>query len=105
MDDIELPKDVTITAWYSPEIPINQGPENYWGLPGLILEVNDGKTIILCSKIVLNAKEKVEIKAPTNGDKISQKKYDETIINKMEEFRQMNQGRGGNGNMQIRMGR
>ena len=105
MDDIELPKDVTIIAWYTPEIPINQGPENYWGLPGLILEVNDGKTIILCSKIVLNAKEKVEIKAPTNGDKISQKKYDETIINKMEEFRQMNQGKGGNGNMQIRMGR
>ena len=105
MDDIELPKDVTITAWYSPEIPINQGPENYWGLPGLILEVSDGKTIILCSKIVLNAKEKVEIKAPTNGEKISQKKYDETIIKKMEEFSQMNQGRGGNGNMQIRVGR
>ncbi len=105
MDDFELPKEVTITAWYSPEIPINQGPENYWGLPGLILEVNDGKTIILCSKIVLNSKEKVEIKEPTNGKVISQKEYDETVVNKMEEFRQMNQGKGGNGGMQIRMGR
>jgi GLPGLI family protein len=49
MDNLEMPKDVTITAWYTPEIP-NQGPENYWGLPGLILEINDGKTVILCRK-------------------------------------------------------
>ena len=105
MDDFELPKEITITAWYSPEIPINQGPENYWGLPGLILEVNDGKTIILCSKIVLNSKEKAEIKEPTTGKVISQKEYDETVTKKMEEFRQMNQGRGGNGGMQMRMGR
>jgi GLPGLI family protein len=102
MEDFELPKEVTITAWYSPEIPISQGPENYWGLPGLILEVNDGKTIILCSKIVLNSKEKVEIKEATNGKVISQKDYDETVVKKMEEFRQMNQGKGGNGGMQTR---
>ena len=102
MDDFELPKEVTITAWYSPEIPISQGPENYWGLPGLILEVNDGKTIILCSKIVLNSKEKAEIKESTNGKVISQKEYDETVTKKMEEFRQMNQGKGGNGGMQTR---
>ena len=105
MEDFELPKEVTITAWYTPEIPISQGPENYWGLPGLILEVSDGKTVVLCSKIVMNAKEKVEIKSPTKGKVISQKEYDETVTKKMEEFRQMNQGRGGNGGMQIRMGR
>lgn len=105
MDEIELPKEVTITAWYTPEIPVNQGPEGYWGLPGLILEVNDGKTIILCSKVVLNAKDKVEIKAPTNGKVISQKEYDDTITKKMEEFRQMNQGPGGGRSMEIRMSR
>jgi len=92
MDEMDLPKEITITAWYAPEIPINQGPEGYWGLPGLILEVNDGKTIMLCSKVVLNSKDKVEIKAPNNGKVITQKEYDDTIIKKMEEFRQMNQG-------------
>ena len=102
MDDIEIPKEITITAWYTPEIPVNQGPESYWGLPGLILEVNDGKTTILCSKVVLNAKEKVEIKAPTNGKVISQKEYDETVVKKMEEMQEMNGGRNG---MQMRMGR
>jgi GLPGLI family protein len=105
MEDFELPKEVTITAWYTPEIPISQGPENYWGLPGLILEVNDGKTVVLCSKIVMNSKEKVEIKAPTNGKVISQKEYDDTVVKKMEEFRQMNQGRGGNGGMRMGIGR
>jgi hypothetical protein len=26
MDNLEMPKDVTITAWYT-QIPVNQGPE------------------------------------------------------------------------------
>lgn len=104
MDEIDLPKEITITAWYTPEIPINQGPEGYWGLPGLILEVNDGKTTILCSKIVLNSKDKVEIKAPNNGKVVTQKEYDETVIKKMEEFREMNQGQGGGRRMEMRMG-
>lgn len=102
MDQWEMPKEKIITAWYSPEIPVNQGPENYWGLPGLILEVNDGKTTILCSKIVLNSKDKVEIKAPTKGKEVSQKEFDETVKKKMEEMREMwrnnrGGGRGGFG--------
>jgi GLPGLI family protein len=105
MDSVELPKEITITAWYAPEIPISQGPEGYWGLPGLILEVNDGKTIILCSKVVLNPKEKGEIKASNKGKMISQKDYDEAVVKKMEEFREMNQGRSGSSSgMQIRFG-
>jgi hypothetical protein len=51
----------------------------------------------------LNAKDKVEIKAPTNGKVVTQKEYDETVIKKMEEFREMNQGQG-RGGMQMRMG-
>jgi GLPGLI family protein len=96
MDQMEMAKEVTITAWYAPEIPVNQGPENYWGLPGLILEVSDGRTTILCSKVVLNAKEKVEIKAPTKGKKVTQAEFDDTVTKKMEEMRQMG-GMGGPG--------
>ena len=105
MDDFDMPKEITITAWYTPEIPVNQGPESYWGLPGLILEVNDGKTVILCSKIVLNSKDKVEIKAATNGKVISQKEYDETVVKKMQEMREMYDGKGNDGRrMEMRMG-
>jgi GLPGLI family protein len=104
LDTVDMPKEITITAWYAPEIPINQGPEGYWGLPGLILEINDGKTTILCSKIVLNAKDKAEIKAPNNGKVVTQTEYDETVTKKMEEMMEMNQGQG-RGGMQMRMGR
>jgi GLPGLI family protein len=105
LDAVEVPKEIVITAWYTPEIPVSQGPEGYWGLPGLILEVNDGKTVLLCSKVVLNPKVKAEIKAPSKGKVISQKEYDETVMKKMEEWREMNQGRGGReSGMQIRYG-
>ena len=104
MDDIDLPKEITITAWYTPEIPVSQGPEAYWGLPGLILEVNDGKTTILCSKVVMNVKEKAEIKQPNNGKVVSQKEYDEIVTKKMKEMMEMNQGQGRNGGMQMRIG-
>jgi GLPGLI family protein len=106
MDDLEQIKEKTITAWYCPEIPINQGPDKYWGLPGLILEVNDGTTILLCSKIVLNSKEKVEIKAPKTGKIVSQKEYDTIVAKKMEEMREMNSGPGGQrGGMRMGGGR
>ena len=99
MDDFEMPKEVVITAWYTPEIPVNQGPEGYWGLPGLILEVNDGKTIILCSKVVMNTKEKAEIKAPSKGKEVTQKEYDEIVVAKMKEMQDMR--RSGNGGMRF----
>ncbi|AXG73307.1 GLPGLI family protein [Flavobacterium arcticum] len=97
MDMIEMPTEKTITAWYAPEIPISQGPENYWGLPGLILEVSDGKTTMLCSKVVLNVKEKAAIKAPKKGEKVTQAEFEEIMTKKIQEMREMYQGQGGRG--------
>ena len=97
---MELPKEKTVTAWYTPEIPVNQGPEGYWGLPGLILEVNDGTTTIVCSKVVINPKEKLDIKAPKKGKAVSQKEFTETSMKKMEEMREQFQ-RGGVGAINI----
>ncbi len=105
MDEIETPKEIIVTAWYAPEIPVNQGPEGYWGLPGLILEVNDGQTTILCSKVVLNPKEKAEIKAPTSGTVTNQKDFDETVMKKLKEVQEMRQSQGGNGRPQMGFGR
>jgi len=100
-----MPKEITVTAWYTPEIPVNQGPENYWGLPGLILEVNDGRTTILCSKVVLNVKDKAQIKEATKGKVVSQKEYDDIVVKKMEEMREMREkNRGNGGGMPMRIG-
>ncbi|PKQ63854.1 hypothetical protein BZG02_07490 [Labilibaculum filiforme] len=89
-----IEKEIEIVAWYSPDIPVNQGPASYWGLPGLILEVNDDITSILCSQIVLNPTERIEIKAPSKGKEVSQAEYDQISKDKMTEMRE-NGGFGG----------
>lgn len=88
--DIEMTE---VEAWYSPQIPVGHGPLEYWGLPGLILEVSAGNTTMLCTKIVLNPKEKLEITAPDKGKEITKKEYQKTIVEKMKEFRNNRMGR------------
>jgi len=95
---VSEPKERTITVWYTPEIPISQGPGEYWGLPGLIMEVNDATTVVLCSKIILNPKDKITIKVPKSGKKVTKKEYD-ILIEK-----QMDQMKDSKGNIQIRIG-
>ena len=95
MDDIEVPKEILVTAWYTPQIPVNQGPGDFWGLPGLILEVNANRTTILCSKIVLNPDEKTEIKTPSKGKEVTKQEYNDIMKKKIEEMREMYGGRGG----------
>ena len=94
-EDIEVPKTIEVTAWYTPQIPINHGPDEFWGLPGLILEVNADQTSILCSKIVMNPEQKFMIEAPDKGRIISRSDYNETVKLKMKEMREMYRGRGG----------
>ena len=78
-------EEIIITAWYTPQIPVNNGPAQYHGLPGLILEVNDGRETLICSKIVLNPKEKISIEEPTKGKKITQEKFNLIMEKKMKE--------------------
>lgn len=106
--DEQTEEEVTVTAWYTPQIPVKSGPRNYQGLPGLILEVSDGSETILCSKIVMNPEDGVNIKEPTKGKKVDQATYDEIVQKKMDEMNEQYQGDGrkrGNGNsFQIRIG-
>ena len=79
-------EDRTVTAWYTPQIPVNNGPAMYQGLPGLILEVHDGKLTIICSKIVLNPEDRVKIEEPIKGKEVNQEKYDEIMDKKNKEM-------------------
>jgi GLPGLI family protein len=91
-DDNEQVPMTEIEAWYSPEIPVSHGPLEYWGLPGLILEVSADNTTMLCYKIVLNIDEKIPIEAPSRGTKVAKMEYKSIIMKKMKEFRD-NRGR------------
>jgi GLPGLI family protein len=86
-------KIVTTTAWYTPQVPVSNGPDNYQGLPGLILELNDGERLIVCSEIVLNPSEKTEIVSPEKGEVVSQSAYDKIQKEKSQELMERFKGR------------
>ncbi|MEL6811004.1 MAG: GLPGLI family protein [Bacteroidota bacterium] len=92
--DNEVPEiEMTeVEAWYTLQVPVSHGPGEYWGLPGLILEVSAGNTVMLCSKIVMNPKETIQIEAPDKGKEITKSEYQSTIRKKMTEMRD-NRGR------------
>ena len=99
-------KTITITAWYTPQIPVSVGPAGYHGLPGLILEANDGSQTIICSKIVINPKKSNEIIEPTKGKQVTQKEFDAILEKKMKEMEERFRphGRGDGESIEIRIG-
>ncbi|MDP2087910.1 MAG: GLPGLI family protein [Flavobacteriaceae bacterium] len=100
------PQDMIVEAWYSPEVPVNNGPGEYWGLPGLIMEVNADRISLQLVSLDLNPKDRIQIKELDKGKVVSQKEYDDIVKAKTEEMRQNFEGgqRGNNTHgIQIRM--
>ncbi|MDO6852359.1 GLPGLI family protein [Cellulophaga lytica] len=70
-------KDYTVEAWFSKDIPYYFGPDEYNGLPGLILELKlNPKQTIYCASVQLQTKKNKLLTKPTEG----------TYINSNEEF-------------------
>lgn len=54
-----------IVAWYAPEINISDGPRDFQGLPGLILEVKSNSKIYLTAiKIKINSESELDLQSP-----------------------------------------
>ncbi len=100
---------INVTAWYTPQIPLNIGPDIYWGLPGLIMEINTDRTTILCTKVVLNKDKEITITAPKKGDKVTRDEYTQIVEDKLKEMETMYGGErrkgGRHGRMQIQISR
>jgi len=101
-------KTETITAWYTMDIPVSNGPDDFWGLPGLILELQDGDNMqYVCTKIVMNSKDKIEIKEPTKGKVVNNKAYKKIMEKKMKEMSEQFHGgreRKGSKGIHIKIG-
>ena len=92
--DESTEKSITITAWYTPQIPVSNGPSKFQGLPGLILELSYDSNTILCSKVILNPTKPITIKSPKKGETVSQPEYDRIVEKKMDEMSVGGRGAG-----------
>ncbi|MDB2464100.1 GLPGLI family protein, partial [Flavobacteriaceae bacterium] len=95
IDELEMPKTIEVTAWFTPQIPLGHGPGEYAGLPGLILELNADRTTLLCSKIVMNPKDLPSIEVPSKGSVVTQDEFESIVKEKTQEMRDNWRNRSG----------
>lgn len=105
-DEMEVSKDtVNVTAWFTMQIPVSHGPSDFWGLPGLILELQNNGMTYIAERIVLNPTDPVQIEIPKKGEAISREDYQALSEEKMNEMMKMYSGKPGEGNqMTIKIG-
>jgi GLPGLI family protein len=99
------PKD-TIEAWFTTAIPVSAGPQDWRGLPGLILEGSrvqtSGSYSVKATKV--EAGTALAIAPPKEGKKVSRAEFDAIQKEKEKEMMQEFGGSGG-GRTIIRMER
>lgn len=72
-----ITEDLKIIAWFAKDIPYSFGPKNYFGLPGLILELHEGLNRIsyLASQIELSSNKTIDFIFPKNAEWISMEDF------------------------------
>lgn len=87
---------IPVTAWYATQINIKDGPERFWGLPGLIVKVeskNDKADFSIQLKELNITDKPVKINPPTEKKTYTMKEYEDEMRIWEKNFReQMNQG-------------
>ncbi|MEG0889852.1 MAG: GLPGLI family protein [Bacteroides sp.] len=73
-------------AWYCPDIPVNEGPGTYFGLPGLIIKLETQARTIVVQDIDLKYDALKDIKKPNSGKKITREDFNNTRTKKMQEM-------------------
>ena len=97
------PKETELVVWYAENIPVSFGPDNYSGLPGVIMEIDQDNGATVTTAVEVSAKyPKKELVAPTKGDKMNRAQFQESMQQLMKDLQ-----RGGGirmGGMNIRVG-
>lgn len=81
-------EDKEILAWFSANIPVSAGPDNYYGLPGLMLEVNvnHGEQVWIATSIDLTVPGMDQLFEPKEGKKVKPDQYIKIQEGKNEEW-------------------
>ena len=74
-----------VIAWFCPDLPSFFGPANYFGLPGLILELDNGKSILQVKEIRKSKSLKEKVILFKKGIELSQKEYNDLVKKKANE--------------------
>ncbi|MBO6213356.1 GLPGLI family protein [Algoriella sp.] len=94
---INKEKGIELIAWYAPKLNFKNGPDEYWNLPGLILEIenltyfDDNSKMYqtyTATKIETLPQNKKIIK-PTKGAIITQKELDKILEENFDKMKQM----------------
>ncbi len=90
----------TMVAWFSPQLPVPNGPSDYQGLPGMILQVdvNDGLRMVTATEIKLDSVDTTVIIAPNKGKEVTPEEFEKIREEKMKEMG-MQQGGPSGGHM------
>lgn len=90
-----------VVAWFTMDLPLTAGPQNFGSLPGLILEadINDGEILLTAKKIDFKKVKDNAIKAPSKGDKITEEEFKQ----KRDEMMKRNGGGPGGGSPGFRI--
>ena len=94
-------REELIVAWFTSEIPSPIGPSEYNNLPGAVLMVNidNGKTEIKATEVILEEINNDKLQKPSKGDKVSADEFEQIVEKKMKE---MEAEYGGEGSFIIR---
>lgn len=89
----------SVVAWYAPKLPYKNGPSDYQGLPGLILELEEINTygggmekLVYTAQNIQVDKDQTPIKAPTKGEKITQTDFEAFMKKQSQKMMEMYQG-------------
>ena len=86
-----------IVAWFTPMIPVAAGPNQYNGLPGMMLHMDfdEGIRQITATNIELKALEDGAITKPSKGKKVTEEEFNTMREEKIKEREEEFGGRGG----------
>lgn len=97
----QMDSATNIVAWFTPQIQHFNGPADYQGLPGLILQIdiNGGERTVTATEIKTDNIDTAVIVAPTKGKEVTAAEFKQIRDEKMKEMGM--QGGPGGPQMQI----
>lgn len=75
-----------VVAWFCPDLPSFFGPAKYYGLPGLILELDNGKTRLLATRIDFLKTKNSNLTQPKNGIKLTEEEFEGFVKDKAKKM-------------------